>query len=540
MSADKLLTIFYSVLLILPISFAGVLGSDYMRQVLGALGIFFAFTMVFSALKITRFTQDAIYLKHKNLDLLDQVSNDKQTLAEKNALLESSYKEINAIKNGLEIEVEKRTEELRTLSEQDGLTGLLNRNAFVKRLQSYLQSDLSIYGDCAIIFIDLNKFRIINDMQGHGIGDRVLVEVAKVLNTLPGEPTVCRWGGDEFVMFVDVNGTQLILELCELINAEIASANRKLGLDVSASLGVAFAPTQGHVAEELIKLADVAMFQHKQAPNQSSAVVFEARFLSALERAETLRVGLNNAIANDELSLVFQPIYNLDSGSIESYESLLRWHFLNEVIEPEEFIPLTEQTGVVYELGLWVLARATEHMKASSTRLAVNVSVKQMNHPNFARDVMRVLDDVNFSAERLHLEITESIFTNDPSAMLGNVSQLRSTGVTFGLDDFGTGYSSMVQLQALPFSSIKIDKRFVHDIDGSGGAIVKSIVLLAHELGAEVVAESVEDHRQLDRLYELGIRRIQGYFLAEPQKQVDPDLKVPVIVDSYKSVHSLP
>lgn len=377
-------------------------------------------------------------------------------------------------------------------------------------------------------------------MQGHGIGDRVLVEVAKVLNTLPGEPTVCRWGGDEFVMFVDVNGTQLILELCELINAEIASANRKLGLDVSASLGVAFAPTQGHVAEELIKLADVAMFQHKQAPNQSSAVVFEARFLSALERAETLRVGLNNAIANDELSLVFQPIYNLDSGSIESYESLLRWHFLNEVIEPEEFIPLTEQTGVVYELGLWVLARATEHMKASSTRLAVNVSVKQMNHPNFARDVMRVLDDVNFSAERLHLEITESIFTNDPSAMLGNVSQLRSTGVTFGLDDFGTGYSSMVQLQALPFSSIKIDKRFVHDIDGSGGAIVKSIVLLAHELGAEVVAESVEDHRQLDRLYELGIRRIQGYFLAEPQKQVDPDLKVPVIVDSYKSVHSLP
>lgn len=541
LSADRFLALVYSSLLIAPISFMGAIDELYMRQVLGSMGLLFSFTMIFSAIKITSFTKEAIYLKNHNNDLLKQTSKDKQILARQNSELEHSNREIRKIKEGLEVQVQERTKELLVLSQTDGLTGLLNRRAFIDKLSLELQDESRHFGDCAVIFVDLNKFKKINDTQGHATGDRILLKVAQVLTDLPGETVVSRWGGDEFVLFLNMDGNQQALHYGELINAAIAHETQDYGLQVSASVGIAFSSRHSSNANELVKLADVAMFEHKKDPTIVPAVIFEARFLTQLERTEALRNGLSSAIDNNELSLVYQPVYHLGKGEVVSYETLLRWQFEGEDIEPEEFIPIAEQSQMIYSLGLWVLENACRSMLTApldeSVTLSVNISVQQMKHPDFAQQVFEILQNTGYPGRRLHLEITESIFCDNPGLLLSTISKLRRLGITFGLDDFGTGYSSMVQLQALPLSSIKIDKRFVYDLNGTGGAIIRSIILLARELNMTVIVEGVETKRQLDAVHDMGIEFIQGYFCAKPQTDIDPKFKPAIVFENFTSLH---
>lgn len=541
LSADRFLALVYSAMLIMPISVMGILDEQYMRQVLGGLGILFSANMIFSALKTTHFMREAINIKHHNKDLLEQTSCDKQKLAEQNLRLESSYLEIINIKKGLEQQVRLRTEELLILSQHDDLTGLLNRKTFIAKLSQRLDECENQFSYIALIFVDINQFKKINDSQGHATGDKILVKVAKVLQKLPEECNASRWGGDEFVLFLDMDGNQQALHYGELINAAIKEATSGYGLDVSAAIGVSFCNRHSGNADELVKLADIAMLEHKKAPKNLPAVVFEARFLTKLERYEALRYGLTKAIEKQQFSLVYQPIYNLNKGTVSSYEVLLRWQFSEEHIEPEEFIPIAENSHVIGEIGLWVLENACTTMLASrlepDVSLAVNISIQQIKQPQFAQHVSEILKHTGFPGNRLHLEITESVFCDNPGMLLSSISQLRHFGVSFGLDDFGTGYSSMVQLQALPFSCIKIDKRFVYDIDGAGGAIIRSVILLADELGMSVIVEGIETQKQLDRVHGMGINLVQGYFCSKPRKQMDPDFKPPMVFENFEALH---
>ncbi len=542
LSADRLLATIYSCLLILPVSIVGIVDGDYKRQVLGSLGFFFGLSMCFSAFKITDFTRLAIRLKHDNKDLLDKVSKDKDKLTEKNAALEASYAEITAIKEGLEEQVASRTKALLELSQRDGLTGLFNRRTFIEKLEQRIHEATEVPGtEFAVLFVDLNKFKQVNDTQGHGSGDLILQKVAAVLRSVPGSTVVCRWGGDEFVMLVESRVGEPLQPLCKGINQEIAKATQKLASDVSAAIGFSFFPAHSKNADELVRLADIAMFVHKQEASYFPAVQFAPSLLRKLERTERLRIGLASAIVQNQLSLMFQPVYQLSTGKIHYYECLLRWIYEDEVVLPEEFIGLAEQSELIHEIGLWVLRESCQHMgnvpDSEEIKLAVNVSVLQLKHPDFAKQVFAVLTETGFDAARLHLEITESIFTNDPKSMLANISQLRMRGITFGLDDFGTGYSSMVQLQALPLTSLKVDKRFVTDIDGTGRAIIQSIIVLARELGLTVIAEGVENKKQLDSLNDMGVDLIQGYFFSKPQRKADPEFKPAVIFDSYLHYH---
>lgn len=550
LSADRFLALVYSSLLIAPISLMGVLGDSYMRQVLGGMGLLFAFTMIFSALKITSFTREAIFLKNHNNDLLRQTSEDKQTLARQNLELEDSNQEITKIKESLEIQVAARTKELLALSETDGLTGLLNRRAFIERLQTVLQTKKIVQNHLptakhdksyAVIFVDLNKFKKINDTQGHATGDRILQLVARVLIELPGEPVVSRWGGDEFVLFLNMDGNTQAMNYGELINTTIAHETRDYGLQVSASVGVSFSNRHSINANDLVKLADIAMFEHKKDPTIVPAVIYDHRFLTQLERTESLRNGLLTAIDNDELSLAYQPVYHLGKGEVISYEALLRWQFNGESIEPEEFVPIAEQSQMIYALGLWVLESACQDMLVApisqDVTLSINVSIQQMKHPEFAQQVFEILKRTGFSSKRLQLEITESIFFDNPGALLSTISKLRRLGVQFAMDDFGTGYSSMVQLQALPLTCLKIDKRFVYDLNGTGGAIIRSVLSLAKELDMKVIVEGVETKRQLDLVHEMGIDLIQGYFCSKPQRFIDPDFKPSIIFENFTALH---
>ncbi|BDX08521.1 putative bifunctional diguanylate cyclase/phosphodiesterase [Planctobacterium marinum] len=538
LSADRFLALFYSCALILPISVMGLFDLEYMRQVLGGMGVFFALTMVFNGLKITGFTKHAIYLKNHNQKLLQQVSLDKQELALKNDALAKSNQEIIKAKDGLAEEVARQTEDLRFLSEHDGLTGLFNRAAFLSRLQMALSA---CSASRAILFIDLNKFKGINDTQGHDTGDEVLKKIASILQELPGDPVCCRWGGDEFVLFLTMETNDVALQYADLINMLLKNQQPTFGFEVSAAIGIAFSNRHGQDADALIRRADIAMFVHKRKLYGKAAVVFEPHYLSELEYKEYLRNGLAQAIQNDELFLVFQPVFNLHSGKVSGYEALVRWHFKQQVIEPEEFIPLAEQSHLICNIGFWVLERAIkamqEHVADESIVLAVNVSVLQLKTNDFAKNLLQILKTTQFPASRLQLEITESVFCDEPENLMETFSLLSLKGVRFCLDDFGTGYSSMVQLQAFPFSTIKLDKCFISDLEGAGGAIIRSVVMLAGELNMNVVVEGVENKRQLDWVHDQGINTIQGYFCAKPMSKPAADFKPALVFEQFQSFH---
>jgi diguanylate cyclase (GGDEF)-like protein len=422
----------------------------------------------------------------------------------------------------------ERLEELVELqANYDLLTGLANRTHLTRRL-SLLLSAGSAESAGAVLFLDLDHFRVINDSLGHEAGDELLREVATALTGLLGKDDLAaRFGGDGFVVLVaDAGGRDGAGRLAEEIHRVLEQPHVIGGRDLytSASIGIV-ADLEGYpTADAVLRDADAAMHQAKAAGRGTFRVVDEAIRARAQKRFD-IETGLRAAIEQGQLLVHYQPQFSLRSRSLVGFEALVRWHHPElGLVMPDEFIPVAEESGLITPLGRWVLHQACADLTAFHQRagvdtlgVAVNVSGAQLVRGTIVDDVAEVLAASDLCPERLCLEITESVLLEGLTAASRTLGALKELGVRISVDDFGTGYSSLSYIGKLPIDELKIDRAFVIDLaDTSGAALVRGIIGLAQALGHEVVAEGVETHEQLEQLEADACDMAQGYLLGRP------------------------
>lgn len=414
------------------------------------------------------------------------------------------------------------------LAHHDTLTGLPNRQFFRTRLREALARARRHPRPLAVFFIDLDRFKKINDTLGHNIGDLLLIEVGRrIRKCLRETDMVARRGGDEFTVILDgvANGKAAAMAARKIIEA--LSAPMVLdgnNLRVGASIGISLAPTDGHDVETLVKCADIAMYRAKARGGG-----FEF-FLPEMGQRTVQWIDLENdlrqAIARKEFVLHYQPIVHVERGNVSCLEALVRWqHPERGLIFPDEFIGMAEETGLITELGEQVLFEACRQNKAwqntgcSIVPIAVNFSAKQFQMGKSVDMVRSVLADTGLSPEFLDVELTESAIMSDPSFATETLRRMRDLGLRIAIDDFGTGHSSLAYLKRFPITKLKIDKAFVGGLmrDPKDAAITRAIISMAHNLQLTAVAEGVETKEQLEFLRHPGCDEVQGYLLSRPQ-----------------------
>jgi diguanylate cyclase (GGDEF)-like protein/PAS domain S-box-containing protein len=430
----------------------------------------------------------------------------------------------------------------RKLSEQqllhdafhDALTGLPNRALYLDRLdRSLARATRNPEHRVAVLFLDLDRFKLINDSLGHLMGDRLLAETARRLERcLRPEDTVARLGGDEFALLLEgITVAGDAVHIAERIQQQLKKPVTLGGHEVFASgaIGIALSAPGGGKAEDLVRDADTAMFRSK-ALGSGQPVVFDARMhVDVLARLK-IETSLRRAIDREELSLHFQPIVDLATGRLAELEALARWR--EEVGgSPAEFIPVAEETGLIVPLGHWVLAQACRRMADWHRRfparedlsVSVNLSSKQFAQPDLIDRIDQILAESGLPGERLTIEITESVLMENSVSAATMLDELRARGIKLCIDDFGTGYSSLSYLHSFPLDRLKLDHTFVSRIavNPRNLEIVRAVVHLAHNLGMQVIAEGVEDAEQLDRLAELGCDYGQGFLFCRPAAAED-------------------
>jgi diguanylate cyclase (GGDEF)-like protein/PAS domain S-box-containing protein len=424
----------------------------------------------------------------------------------------------------------KRAEqELRYLANYDTLTGLPNRTLLGERLGHAVIRARRSNRKVAVLFLDLDRFKHVNDSMGHAAGDRMLKAAgARLRASVRDADTVARLGGDEFTVvledIVSVHEAERIArKLLEVFTQPLELENGQ-EVVISPSIGISLYPDHGQVPTDLLKFADTAMYQAKDRGRNTYAVYTEAMDASARLRANMMSA-LRKAMERREFSLVYQPKLSLEDNRITGVEALLRWHS-EELgsIAPTIFIPLAEESGLIVEIGEFVLNQACAELYRwrehgiGHLAMAVNVSVMQLLRGELSRRLSEILADHDISASQIELELTESMLMANAEHSVKTLNELKSIGVTLTIDDFGTGYSSLSYLKRLPIDSLKIDKEFVGDIttDPDDEAITSTIITMAHSLGLNVVAEGVETAEQLEYLREQRCDEIQGYWLAMP------------------------
>ncbi len=521
LAASKLVAISYCAILLIPGStFLLVTGEGFL-SILGTLGIFFGFVMVFSANKSAISIKDAISLKYHNLSLVEELQSEKTEIKRMNSELNRAYHQLNEINASLEEQVQERTQEVYRLSKLDPLTKLYNRTAFIFALEKLMQEQLKSNSNLAVLFIDLDGFKKVNDIFGHEIGDQVLMLVTQRLLAFRGDGNICRWGGDEFVLALPNLSIEQAEEQARLITESIENSIHfdSIVLNVGASIGIALAPKHSREVKQLIQFADIAMYQQKNSLN-SKAVVFSGELLESVKQQERLRDGLRMSIEKDELHLAYQPVIDSSGEKINSCEALLRWTFKGEAISPEVFIPVAEQSSLILQIGEWVLRKAcfdaNQWPRDIDCSVSVNVSMVQLLDDEFLSILDSALEQSQLKPERLILEITESVFAENKDFVAELLSEIMQRRVRVSIDDFGTGYSSLSQLQSIPFHILKIDRTFVARLDEKGAAIVKAALYIAGQLGCETVAEGIETKQQAEALKNLGANFLQGYLYSKP------------------------
>ena len=413
---------------------------------------------------------------------------------------------------------------------RDPLSGLANRMLFNERLDRELARISEGAPGLAVMFIDLDRFKDVNDAYGHQAGDDLIRLVAqRLLDLLPARDTLARLGGDEFAIIqTGITSYEEVAALCrrilDLLTRPFAVAHTQV--TVGTSIGVALAPEHARDRESLMKLADTALYQAKsEGRNRTS--FFQSRMDEALRMRKVVEDDLRRAMKRDELVLHYQPLFSSDGEKIVGLEALVRWpHPERGMISPAEFIPIAEERGLVIPLGEWVLRRACEDGKRwPNLRIAVNVSAIQFRHRGFVESVVRVLDETGFDATRLELELTEGVVVGDADAAEAAMVDLRALGVHLALDDFGTGYSSLIYLRRFAFDKIKIDRSFLESMEATGESaiLVHSIVHLGRALGLIVTAEGVETREQHRFLQALGCHQLQGYLFSKPVSRDEID-----------------
>lgn len=426
------------------------------------------------------------------------------------------------------IEANRAEKRIRHLAYNDLLTGLPNRTLFFDLLSKSLEIAESKSGILAVLFLDLDRFKYVNDNLGHDVGDRLLVAVAhRVRRSVRNVDCVARLGGDEFTVVLDeLDGPAAAAAAAQNICRVLAAPFQIDGHDifVTSSVGIAMYPNDGTDVSTLVKHADTAMYRAKK--NNSGFQFFEASMEHSISEHVRMESDLRRALENEELDVFYQPQARLDTGEIIGMEALVRWHHpIRGVVSPVEFIPLAEETGLIRPLGDWVLRTACTQLKRwmdmpdmPRLRIAVNLSVKQLLQSDFASTVENVLANTGLPPHFLELEITESTLMENAVDTLEALHRLRNLGVRLSIDDFGTGYSSLSYLKRFPVDIIKIDRSFVRDTpnDADDAAIVTGIIALAHSLRLEVVAEGVETEAQLTFLRDQNCDILQGYYLSKP------------------------
>ena len=424
--------------------------------------------------------------------------------------------------------IQRNTEALQRQAYTDALTGLANRNLFNDRMEQAVIYAHRAQRVAAVIILDLDRFKTINDTLGHNQGDALLQTVAQRLQSCVREgDTVARWGGDEFVVVLaDMAHDSDILAVAQEILHTLAQPIVLQGQTLTgcASMGVSVYPRDGKSVEELLRHADAAMYRAKEQGG-NSMVFFTAEMSESIADRMHMEAGLRRAVEHNELRLHFQPIVQLATGYVVSAEALLRWHDPERgVVSAAQFIRIAEETGLIIPIGRWVLQQACQQAKTwqeqglGSIPVAVNLSARQFNAPLLEATIAQALASTQCPADLLHLEITESMLIANVEQALQTMQRISDMGVQLSIDDFGTGYSSLNYLRRFPVAKLKMDRSFVRDIhvDANGTVIVDAILTLAQKMGLRTVAEGVQTVEHFAFLQARGCDECQGYYIATP------------------------
>ncbi len=432
-----------------------------------------------------------------------------------------------------DISERKRYEEqLAHQATHDTLTGLANRTILNDRIGLLIERAERAKSVVALLLLDLDRFKEINDSLGHGAGDELLRGMAaRLTDLMRDEDTVARLGGDEFVILVDMNTEDSAIPVAQKILDALTRPFSISGREVftSASIGISLYPKDGDSSEELLKNADVAMYRAKKRGRSTFRFYNEGMNTSSTERLG-METRLRHAVDNGELLLYYQPQVNLRSGEIIGAEALIRWqHPELGLVPPAKFIPLAEETGLIFPIGEWVMRTACAQIRAwqdagmMTPTVAVNLSAHQFRQHNLVKMTTGVLLDSGIDGRYLELEMTESAVMEDAERVIKVLRELKDAGTTLSIDDFGTGYSSLSYLKQFAIDKLKVDQSFVREItrDPNDAAIVVAIITMAHSLGLNVIAEGVETEGQLDYLRSHGCDEMQGFFFSRPLPSCD-------------------
>ncbi len=461
-------------------------------------------------------------------DAAEKLALSPQTLAQGIAMLQRSLN-VTLVRmcESFEAERKRSDEELTFLATHDVLTGLPNRKLILDRTEQLLARSRRYGTSLATVFIDLDNFKLINDTLGHRAGDELLCAVTARLQSAVREPdTLGRLGGDEFVVIAEEisvdAGPELIAErLLEALSEPFTLTKANAQLKVTASIGVAGGTRD--CAEELLRDADIAMYRAK-CNGKDRYVAFESEMQGAIKSRLELEMDLRDALQNNEFFLVYQPIFNLNDMSPSALEALIRWeHPVRGVVQPEEFIPLLEETGLITQIGGWVLREACAQAgkwraAGSPIEIAVNASARQLDHDDFVTEVREALERSGLDPHALTIEITETTLMRDTDQTIRRLSAIKALGVRIAIDDFGTGYSSLTHVQKFPVDSLKIDRSFIAGLKDNreGEALIHTLVQLGKALSIETVAEGIEMQRELSLLQGERCDSGQGFLFAKP------------------------
>jgi diguanylate cyclase (GGDEF)-like protein len=430
---------------------------------------------------------------------------------------------------GIAISAQEREEQLLIQAQYDNLTGLPNRILLQDRLRQAIEHSGRTSNPMWVAFLDLDRFKFVNDSLGHEAGDNLLIEISKRLQqTIRDTDTVARFGGDEFIIILreqmDENLRMGILHrLIEAVATPIKLDEQEIV--TTCSIGVAVYPSDGATPDILVKHADIAMYRAKELGKNNFQFFTQHMNEKVTERLRT-ETHLRRALELNEFLLLYQPKVDLDTKQIVGVEALIRWRSKElGFISPEQFIALAEETGLIVPIGEWVLrtacAQAVAWQKAGFGKLlmSVNLSIRQFRHANLIESISGILKETGLQASCLELELTESQVMNEYENSIKTLHDIKSLGIHLSIDDFGTGYSSLSYLKNLPLDTLKIDKSFIDEITihSEESPIVASIISLARNLKLKVVAEGVESHEQVMYLISQGCNEIQGYYFSRPE-----------------------
>jgi len=431
---------------------------------------------------------------------------------------------------GIDLTEQKLAESrIQHLAHYDPLTGLANRTLFTREIETALSRVQRHEHHIALLCLDLDRFKNVNDSYGHMVGDQLLVRVAERLRgCVRKSDTIARMGGDEFAIIQDIRSMDDARHLAGRIVAALRDPVHVNGmeLEVGVSIGIVLAPEDGMDAKNLLSRGDMAMYRAK-GEGRNGWCFYSPDMDAQLQTRIELEKDMRQALAEGQFELHYQPLLNLGTGEIVSFEALARWrHPARGFVSPADFIPLAEECGLIGELGEWVLhtACATAARWPQAWRVAVNISPLQFRHRSLVNLVKKALKASGLAAERLELEITESVIFENEKRNLGILNALRGMGVRIAMDDFGTGYSSLSYLRSFPFDKIKIDQSFVRDLphDRNALSIIRAITDMAQSLDVQITAEGVETQAQMDALRALNCAEAQGYLIGRPAPDTTP------------------